>query len=131
MKSKEIWSTCYKLVVFHDGRPHSVLHDAISLSYSLKEVNYPKVGKLFVFKKMPNMEQINRIIAWTDWYRIYRCQGLNLEQALESCFIACSFQEFWASGRGGITPVLGTYFVDAVKFTKNVTQEFKRLNNLS
>lgn len=124
----EIWSTCYKLVFkpSKDTPLRSVLNDELAIEYSLKEANYPKLGKLFVFNKMPTIEQIGKIIPWGEVYRIYRCQGLNVEKAVKMSFVTDPFRDFWKSGSHSTPAHEETYFADAVKLTKNVTKEFER-----
>lgn len=144
------WSTCYKVFsvrnkaygcynpTFRMPRLHSVLNNRLSVQYNTQGINYPRTGKLFVFAEMPSSQVVAKILDIDTDFRIYRCLGLNLSPAAAMATVGSTYsmEAFWndykVNPRYALdyydVPPTGTYYVDAVRLTKNITKEWLKNN---
>ena len=118
--------------------------EQLMVRYKTNRVIEPNVGKLFVFREPPTLGQLNRIVSSMSGHQVYRCQGLNLVDA-KCMYPVHSFTEtkikFWENWHEDLIydrfadfdqqdhnlsgTIHGTCYVDAVRLTKNITQEYR------
>lgn len=149
------YETCYKLVsvrnydlLSHRRQLYSALPFIHYITrYKVHQPTFPVTGKLFVFRDLPQPEQILKITSVNELlcgtHQLYRSRGKNLQQSKIMVDSAANywFPEFWSryDEKGGIglklpdnncflrlltNPIPNTYFADSVILDKNITKEW-------
>ena len=123
MQKEDKREIAYKLVDVENGEYFSSsARQEFQLNYAVEKITKPKIGKLFVFKRLKDA----KIFAPYAGHRILRCKVTNLKKKRVifawECVLDCwseQIKKFWkTTGRKGIGDHLrsspeGTYVCDS------------------
>lgn len=98
--------------------------DEYAVDYKENEWTYPKIGKLFVFRSLENVNRFLSSIVFCSGHEIWECE-IGTCDTINSMIMGSSdlFPSFWNNtilGDSCYVPV-GTIVTDKVKLTKKIS----------